>query len=23
MIHKQVVNHRQIAWLVGSLLMTG
>lgn len=23
MIHKQVVNHRQIAWLVGSVLMTG
>lgn len=23
MIHKQVVNHRQIAWLVFSLLMTG
>ncbi|ASJ54499.1 spore gernimation protein [Brevibacillus formosus] len=23
MIHKQVINHRQIAWLVGSVLMTG
>ncbi|MGG4447918.1 endospore germination permease [Brevibacillus sp. HB1.2] len=23
MIHKQVVNHRQISWLVGSVLMTG
>jgi len=23
MIHKQVVNHRQIAWLVGSVLLTG
>jgi len=23
MIHKQVINHRQTAWLVGSVLMTG
>ncbi|MFD2371223.1 endospore germination permease [Brevibacillus sp. GCM10020057] len=23
MIHKQVVNHRQIAWMVGSVLLTG
>lgn len=23
MIHKQVINHRQIAWLIGSVLITG